>query len=241
MLPATFLATVGALDERALVWLNQFAFRWPLLDLFAAWIVDARLVKFLPLLLVLIGFWFAPSPRQVRHRQIVLEGVVTGFAAIVIGRVLALALPFRDRPLADDTLGLTFPHEAELRTWSSFPSDHAVMAFALAATLWRLSRPFGVWAFLHAALVVCLPRVYFGWHWPSDVVGGALIGVGLAVAVALLPARTALAAPAFAVERRWPWVFYPLAYVALFEIAEMFDSVRIVATNVFRVLRQLAG
>lgn len=100
----------------------------------------------------------------------------------------------------------------------SFPSDHAVMAGAVAAGVWLASRRLGLLTGA-AAVLLAFARVYVGAHYPGDVLAGLLFGavvtvVGYAVvrrllewivaAVARTPARplvTAGAAPAITGRR----------------------------------------
>jgi len=67
----------------------------------------------------------------------------------------------------------------------SFPSSHAVNNFA-AATLFGYYYPRGKWVFFSIAALVAYSRVYVGVHYPSDVLGGALIGVFCAALVIAL-------------------------------------------------------
>ncbi len=57
----------------------------------------------------------------------------------------------------------------------SFPSDHATAAFAIAVAILLRHRKAGIVALVVAALV-SISRVVVGVHYPSDVLGGAVIG-----------------------------------------------------------------
>lgn len=105
-------------------------------------------------------------------------------ASVINTAVLKRIIP-RERPsnLADALPQETFFH-------NSFPSGHTASSFGIAMMAvyltWGTDRAWiGRWAFGWACLVG-LSRIYRGVHWPSDVVGGALVGIGLASLVAVL-------------------------------------------------------
>lgn len=127
--------------------------------------------------------WFAIAAvlgiRKGVTRRAALRGVVSVTGASFTANVVLKTLFPRRRPPAEL---LPEPRRLSRRpTSSSFPSGHAASAaaFATAVTM-ESKRTGGVVAPLAAA--VAYSRVHTGVHWGSDVVAGAAVGTGVALA-----------------------------------------------------------
>jgi membrane-associated phospholipid phosphatase len=59
----------------------------------------------------------------------------------------------------------------------SFPSAHATSSFACATAMTRIAPEAAILFVLAAAIAACRP--YLGMHYPSDVLAGAVLGIGL--------------------------------------------------------------
>lgn len=103
--------------------------------------------------------------------------------ALLLTLALSLALTFlfqytvlRPRPV-DVRLIWATPN------YPAFPSGHALGAFACAMLLWLCYRTerwaWGLWP---SAALIALSRVYLGHHYPSDILAGAVLGLGLGAA-----------------------------------------------------------
>ena len=68
-------------------------------------------------------------------------------------------------------------HSHYLTSFGSFPSDHAALFYAWATGFYFLSRRLGAILLTHVTLLICLPRIILGFHFPTDVITGALIGI----------------------------------------------------------------
>ena len=76
-------------------------------------------------------------------------------------------------------------------TSGSFPSGHSAAFFALALAVFYLNRKWG-WKFLIAVSVMGIARIFVGVHWPSDILGGAVIGlISVIIIRKLLPSPEA--------------------------------------------------
>jgi len=188
--------------------------------------------------------WFKPADAEKlqRTREHLLATLWAGIAGIVVARALALGLPFRLRPRFDPSIH--FPvidatNNATLMDWSAFPSDHAVMFFALSVGLCWVSWRLGLLATLYVAFVVCFPRVYLGYHYPTDILVGMMIGSLCAYGFNLAAARRWLAAPVLRWGRSSPQSFHMALFVLTFQFATMFNSLRGVASVTYHTFERL--
>ncbi len=192
-------------------------------------------------------FWFAgEGERRERRRRVVVAALLGTFAALILARGMATMLPFRLRPIHEIGIGFqppSLPIVMNLENWSSFPSDTASLFFALSFGIWRLSRPIGAALMAYSAILICLPRIYLGIHYPSDIVAGALLGIAAAWAtIAVMETRDGalgrrIMGPLSALEARRPGLFYAAAFAMAFEMATMFDDVRALGRAGVRWLR----
>jgi undecaprenyl-diphosphatase len=187
--------------------------------------------------------WFSTKTPQSLgaedNRMFVGRSIVGSLVAIALARCLQLAMPKRLRPMHDSHLGFQLPYEVDpdsLKDWSSFPSDHAVVFFAIPTAIFLWSRAWGTIAFLWSLVIVCMPRIYMGFHYPSDVVIGAVLGVSTMVTVH----RIAVPSRAFDVIKRYeaayPAAFYTFAFIFTYQIATLFSDVRQLVSGALIVL-----
>ncbi len=218
---------LARLDAAVAVALNHWGAGASTAGPLLAWLVGADLVKTLPFLLLLVAAWhWAPLPR---YRLVVVQGVLGALLAMVLGRLLPLVLPYRARPLRDAELGLLLPPgvaPAALDGWTSFPSDHGLLCGALVGAVFALHRRLGWLALGFAAVVVWLPRLVLGYHYATDIVAGALLGLGCAWLAQRPAARARAGQPLLALAARRPAGFHALAFLLLVQLAQLFGPLR---------------
>ncbi len=143
--------------------------------------------------------WLADNgPMAVGLAVATLVLIVRGHRTYALGLVLVSLLAIAI-PLLKDLIGRPRPSEGLVRVLftehsAGYPSGHALTGAAyFGAMLWVSSKLVGpgqgaVWLFrvflVVAILLIGASRVYAGAHWPSDVLGGFLIG-GTAMAIVM--------------------------------------------------------
>jgi undecaprenyl-diphosphatase len=227
-------------DQSIIHFVNSFARRSWIADAITVEISKSNFVDGAVLMAMVWWAWVEFGKRYPEKREILAANLGICALAVVTARVLALSLPYRERPLHELQLNFTAPYTSSsnaLIHWSSFPSDHAVLAFCIATGLWIVSRRLGNLAIAYAA-VTTLPRIYSGAHYPTDIIVGALIGGAMAFLAKTKIFRN-VARTCLNFLDPYPAYLYALLFAWTFEIAEMFDSLRHAATTTARGIMQI--
>jgi undecaprenyl-diphosphatase len=125
---------------------------------------------------MLFALWFSGSTAASRqhHQRAVLAAFTSTFLGSLVVKAMNLAF-YRPRPFAFHTVTLLFYYPSD----SSFPSNAAFVGFSVASAMWLFNRKIGA-VLLILAFLFGLARVCGGVHYPSDILGGMLIGMAMA-------------------------------------------------------------
>ena len=124
-------------------------------------------------------------------------GLAANILKITVSRARPHALDLAAVDVAE-TFGGWLPLISAGPGGQSFPSAHTATAVGLAAGL-AATYPRGRWLFAGLAVGVALQRMFLGWHFPSDVFVGALLGI--ATAWLVTPDRLAKETPQHSLRR----------------------------------------
>lgn len=124
-----------------------------------------------------LAFWIWRS-RMRAAKSIVALAIAVAASDLISYRLIK---PMFDRPRPEQA-GVSVQLRVASQVGPSFPSNHAANTFAEATILWFAIGRWAWIAFIYAA-AIAYSRVYVGVHYPSDVIGGAMLGALCAYAV----------------------------------------------------------
>ena len=143
------------MDNYLVTFMASFLIWFMFLGIFVLWVVDGKIKK-----------------EQALHA--LLSSLVAWMVVEMLKSLTETARPFVVN--GADPLTLTVPNGY------AFPSAHTAIAFAIAITIWLHDRTVG-YVFLALAVLVGVGRIIANVHYPVDVIGGAVIGIIVALLI----------------------------------------------------------
>jgi undecaprenyl-diphosphatase len=142
--------------------INQMTGRSSLIDHFMILVSNkVRYVYFL----ILILMWFKKP-----YRQITNNAVISAFITLILNIFLKLCIS-KPRPFLKSRVGILIPSKMD----SSFPSKHTLLVFAVSTSILLYNRVLGS-IMCGLAVMTGISRIWVGHHYPSDIIGSALLG-----------------------------------------------------------------
>ena len=143
------------MDNVLVTFMASFLIWFMFLGLLILWIIDGKIKK-----------------EQALHAFI--SSIVAWLTAEMLKSLTETTRPFIVN--GADPLTLTVPNG------HSFPSAHTAVAFAIAVTIWLHDRSVG-YVFILLAVLVGVGRILANVHYPIDIIGGAVVGIVVAVLI----------------------------------------------------------
>jgi undecaprenyl-diphosphatase len=208
---------------------NQFAGRSLVLDKFVNDIVYLPLLNGGVFLAAFWWLWFEADENTVcAQRRSVVAALLGTIVVAGVSHLLKSLLQLHYLPLHYQDIGIRLPFVVDSTPINnfSFPSTHAAVFFSLCVPLWMRSRWLGAAAVFWTLLVICLPLIYLGFHWASDVVAGAVFGVALILLLRRPIGATGLPDRVVRFSATHPPAFYAIAWLFALQFALLFGDVR---------------
>ncbi len=168
-------APVNPIDRALVIWLNNLSGHVAVFDDLVRIIATDYLMP-LVFSLAMFGMWFAgrTAVERARFQYWVLIGIAS-IGMSNVGVVLINVAWRRPRPYVElEEIELLFYRATD----PSFPANPVAIGFAAGAAAWMAHGKVGYWLF-GAALIYGFTRVYAGVFYPSDILGGAAVGIAV--------------------------------------------------------------
>lgn len=239
---------MNAIDLHTIFFFNQFAHLSGVFNNFILDLENSNLLTWVPMTSLLWWAWFRGDDRESSNRKAVISTIVALAFITLIFCLLRYAQPwigFRPRPMFDPQCNFQMPYGLHLPdpalywgTTDTFPSGHAAIFAAFSIGLMRVSRPAGIFCLTYS-LLLCLGRIFLGIHYPTDIIGGACIGIATSYLARTKPAEYLLTRRIIKWPIKHPCSFYVGFFVITNIVATGFDQLKEISDPIGHVLKTI--
>lgn len=225
------------IDQKITIWLNQFAHKMPIFDHFMYMIAENNLLKGGVVFAVFYFVWWDNASLKMNdNRKTLITTLIAAFLAEITTIILSVSLPYRARPFTGKDIIFSMPFEVDIwwsKSISSFPSDHATLFTVLGLGIFMCNRKIGWLINSYILLLIFSPRLYLGFHYLTDLLGGIVIGtLFLFIALKTLKIK-ALSESIFVFSEKRPFLFYPILFLISYQLVDLFIETR----EIFKFMR----
>jgi len=146
--------------------INKFAGRWLCLDSSAIFFA-----KYFEYVLIFCLLLFLAKNFKKYWPMIAKAFGAAILARLVITNIIRWFWD-RPRPFVENHINLL----VDKLNQASFPSGHAAFYFAISTIVYFYNKKAGILFFI-SAFLISISRVFVGVHWPSDILGGLIVGI----------------------------------------------------------------
>ncbi len=144
-------------------------------------LLDGIYIFFSEYLIYILGTTFFLYLFKVKDWKERMQILSLGVIAVIISRGIVTPLIrfffYKPRPFMALDVNTLIDHADT----GSFPSGHIAFLVPLMLILWHINKRAGVWG-LVGAFLMGVARIGVGAHWPTDILGGFLVGtIGYAI------------------------------------------------------------
>jgi membrane-associated phospholipid phosphatase len=172
-------------DKESVLFLNSFIGHDKLVDKIINGIGGNPLVRGFPVFFPLVALWFYDGYQERRGR--ILAGLFASCLAVFLSVWLQYHVHIHTRPFLDQTLPIKIFDPRMVENWDrlgSFPSDTATLYCSLITIIFLEWPIVGGIALLWSLVTVGVVRIAVGYHYPSDILGGLVLGPGCVYLIA---------------------------------------------------------
>ena len=174
-------------------------------------------------------FWFKNNQPTAEERLSIIATLISVFFVMVIALGIAGLAPFRARPILNPQFVFISSDSIDpiISQLSSFPSDHAALFVSISTGFFFVSRITGLFAILYTVIFILFPRLYLGYHYPTDLIAGSFIGAFVTILFNRSKIiRQLISRNIMPWMEKYPSFFYSILFLVTYEIADLFTGSR---------------
>lgn len=230
------------IDQKSVLFLNSLLVGDILRDKILGSLGENAFLRGFPIFFSLAVLWFSNNDQKRRAR--ISAGLFAGCLAVILSVFLQQQVYIHTRPFLDEALHLKLYKPMIVLGWdrlSSFPSDTAVLFFSICTIVFMELPVLGSITFLWSLFTIGLMRVLIGYHYPSDILGGLVLGTGCVLFIARNKYAVGFFQTLLNQFRSTEYIVHALFCIGLAEAYNLFPGLQSIAKGVWMIGKFLIG